>query len=377
MPQIVGSDVTSLRHVNRAGALRCLRRTPDAFLTATTVAQDLELSRPTAARLLTELVESGWAELKLAHTGSAGRPARTFRLQRRHGLVAAIDLGVNNLLVVTADLAGDVVRRSYTPHRHPDSAEAMAEITAAALRQALTEQAAGDAPGYGDLLAVSVSVPATVGRDGALRPWVDSPAWADDELAAALLSRFRADGHPVPELHGSPAAALRAELSRGTLREHEDGVFVLAGDVTGVAPLLDGAPYLGAHGGAGAISGLPGVDWRGATAQVLAATGTTTLDELVAQGLAGHDDAVAALARYARDLAPGLEVLARSFDPAVMVLGGCLAPAGELVLASLRETMAQVLGETAPRLRCAEVDHVDAPALGGLSAALDAVDWGA
>jgi predicted NBD/HSP70 family sugar kinase len=372
VPQIIGSDVSSLRHVNRDGALQRLRRSPDLALTASDVADELGLSRPTAARLLTELSESGWAHLQLAHTGSAGRPARTFTLNRRRRLVAALDLGANNLLAALADLSGTVLRRDYAPHGHPAAAQAMADAAAAALLGLLSEE--GEA--HGGLSAVVVSLPATVDREGRVLPWSDSPAWARPELPALLRERLAGLEGLTLVFEGAPLAAAEAELQHGELCAGEDAVFILAGDITGVAPFIEGRPYRGASGAAGAIGGLPSVDWRAATAAVLATTGTETLDELVASGLAGDTKAVAALSSYAHDLAPGVEVLLRAFDPARLVLGGCLAPARDLVLGPLGAALELTLG-SAPLMVCASVDHVDAPALGGLSTALDHVEWGA
>ncbi|WP_158588229.1 ROK family transcriptional regulator [Galactobacter valiniphilus] len=371
MPQIIGSDVSSLRHVNRDGALQHLRRTPDSVFTASDIADGLGLSRPTAARLLTELSESGWATLELAHSGSAGRPTRTFTINRRRRLVAALDLGANNLLAAVADLSGTVLRRHYAPHGHPGSAELMAQQAAAALLR-LVEEETGP---HGGLSSVVVSLPATVDRDGRILPWSDSPAWATAALPSLLGELLQELPGLRLRFEGVPLAAAEAELQHGELQAGEDAVFVLAGDITGVAPLIEGRPYRGATGAAGAIGGLDSVDWRAATAAVLEETGAQTLDELVASGLAGDSDAAAALSRYAEHLAPGVEVLVRAFDPARLVLGGCLAPAQELVLGPLGAALGRTLGTT-PTMVCASVDHVDAPMLGGLSAALDHVEWG-
>lgn len=372
MSHIVGSDVSSLRHVNRAGALQRLRCAPDAFQTAADVAEPLGLSRPTAARLLTELAESGWAELQLAHTGSAGRPARTFRLNRHYALVAAVDVGANNILVAIADLAGQVVQRSYSPHGHPATALHMSALVASALRQLLSQHTGRD-DAWDSVLALSISLPATVNRQGQIHPQSDSPEWATQELADRLRQGF---SETTVRFDSAPTAALRAELEHGELRNQGDGVFVLAGDITGAAPLVNNTPYLGSGGAAGAIGGLHGVDWRRATDAVLQRTGAQNLDELVSWGLEGRPDSAEALRDYTQDLTSGVEVLVRSFDPAVLVLGGCLAPAGNLVLEPLGAALEQRLGAPPPRVVCARVDHVDAPVLGGLAAALAAVKWG-
>ena len=372
MPHLIGSDVSSLRHVNRDGALQYLRRTPDTAFTASDIADGLGLSRPTAARLLTELSESGWAKLQLAHSGSAGRPTRTFTVNRRRRLVAALDLGANNLLAAVADLSGTVLRRHYAPHGHPATAQAMAEAAAQAVSALLEEETES----HGGLSSVVVSLPATVDRSGRVLPWIDSPTWATDELPAVFGGLLGGFSGLSLHFEGAPLAAAEAELQHGELHAGEDAVFVLAGDITGVAPLVEGRPYRGATGAAGAIGGLDSVDWRAATAAVLSETGAATLDDLVVAGLAGDTDAVAALSCYAHHLAPGVEVLVRAFDPARLVLGGCLAPAQALVLGPLGAALERTLGST-PSMVCASVDHVDAPMLGGVSAALDHVEWGA
>lgn len=412
MPQIIGSDVTSLRHANRAAILGILRRRPFHFHAAAGVAQELGLSRPTAARQLSELADEGWAELRLAHTGNVGRPTRTFRLNPRRHLVAAVDLGANNLLVALADLSGTVVRRRYAPHGHPGSDAAMAGHAANAVRELFDElrgeertagrPAARGATGtYGGIAAVAVSLPATVDAVGGVHAWHDSPAWVTPELPALFAAALPDDvvpgsvepgdaGSPqavTVRFEAAPLAALAAELAQGCLRAAdptgtaaapgpEDAVFVLAGDVTGAAPLVRGRIYRGSRGAAGDVGGLPGVGWREATDRVLGSSGAKNLDELVAWGLEGRDDSVHALRHYATDLAPGLELLVRAYDPSILVLGGCLAPAGELVRRPLAAALHRALGSEVS-LICAEVEHVDAPMLGAVSAALDDVAWGA
>lgn len=371
MSQFIGSDVSSLRHINRAGALQRLRREPEVFHTAADLAAPLGLSRPTVARLLTELVESGWAELRLAHTGAAGRPTRTFRLHRDHARVAAVDAGANNVLVAIADLGGSIVDRSYAPHGHPASAATMAALIRRQLLELLRAAA-----GPQTLASIVISVPAPVDRDGALRPHPDAPAWATPELPELVRGALREWPEATLRFESAPLAALRAEAEDGALDGDEDALFILAGEITGVAAQVNGAPYRGAAGEAGAIAGLPGVDWRGSTTELLEHTGAASLDELVRWALAGRSDAREALPGYARELCAGLEILVRAFDPAVVVLGGCLAPAGDLVLNPLGRALGEALGREAPRLVCARTDHVDAPVLGGLAAALAAVGWG-
>lgn len=205
------------------------------------------------------------------------------------------------------------------------------------------------------------------GRAGVVRTSPNLPTWHD-----VPLERMMGDALGLPVVLDNDAnAAAYAELSVGAAKGAANAVVLTLGTGLGAGIIVDGSVYRGAHGFAGEVG--HAVTARGAAAEPC---GPGSLEERVSAGsivrravelsapgaglrspsvaapttardvgeLAASGDpvAAAALAATGRELAAGLWNLVAVLDPDVIVIGGGVAEAGELLLEPTRKHLASL-----------------------------------
>jgi glucokinase len=272
---------------------------------------------------------------------------------------AGIDVGGTKCLGVVIDEAGEVVRQD----RRPSPNDPVRLIDA--LAELANELAPYDSLGVG--------VPGLVTRSGALRA---APNLGRvNELAVGPLLESRL-GHPVA-VDNDATCGVAAEWLIGAARGFDDAVLVTLGTGIGGGVVAGGRIVRGANGFAGEIGhmvvdpdGPPCVCGRrgcweryasgsGIRRQALEAIEAGRLDSVVeiaggdreavrgehvhAAARAGDPQAMTVFDDFARWVAVGLVNLTNLLDPAVFVLGGGLAEAGDLVLSPARKWFSRLL----------------------------------
>jgi glucokinase len=202
---------------------------------------------------------------------------------------------------------------------------------------------------------------ASVAAVGVILPGIYDPrtgeAWAPNlwgrdfhPLHHALSERVKA---PVAIASDRAGSAL-AEQWLGIARGRNDVVFVAVGTGIGVGIVAGGRPIDGAHGIAGAagwtVVGGPwkpeytergGWETEAAGPAVARRAGMATAEAVVAAARSGDATAVAVLDRTADYLALGVANLIAILDPEMVVLGGGLMQAGDLLLDRIRSQALQ------------------------------------
>jgi predicted NBD/HSP70 family sugar kinase len=301
--------------------------------------------------------------------------------------VLGIDVGANKVLVLVADLAGDVVavERLKT---EPDAALAQVEEAA---RTAL------EAAGITDLKAAAVGTPGIVDpASGRVSLAPQLPGWEGIELRARLEPSL---GCPVT-VDNEVRLSLLAERWRGAAQEIDDAFYVQIGIGIGGGVLFGGEVYRGAAGAAGEIGYLPLFDEeepndglgpfehaaggsafarlarRSASPVLLELAGgdPEAIDAETVFAAAAAGDTVAAeildelLDRLARGIAAAIVVL----DPATVIVGGGISRAGERLRAPLEERIRRLI-PVPPRVMLSQLGD-EAVALGGVRLALQQVE---
>lgn len=320
-------------------------------------------------------------------------------------LVAAVDIGgtkIAGALVGAED--GELYHRVERPTRAQESGkvvrDALAEVVEAL---AATPQWAGV-----ELVGVGSAGPVDTVR-GTVSP-VNIPGWRDFPVVREV--RELAAGRPVV-LTGDGVAMTAAEHWRGAARGFDNALCMVvstgvggglvlggalhpgptgnAGHIGHISVDLDGEPC--ACGGRGCLEGLASgtaiarhalaAGWRpggAASGQATgaasgAASGRVDAAAVAVAARAGDPVALAAFARAGQALAAGIAAAATLVELEVVVIGGGVAQAGELLFGPLRER----LGDYAAlsyvrglRLRPAEL-ATDAGLVGAAAAALRAV----
>lgn len=261
------------------------------------------------------------------------------------------DVGGTKVAAAVVDAAGQVVeklRRGTPSTSYPDLLATIADVAA-------------ELAGRHAVAGVGLAIAGNVRIDGSgvlFSPNI--PALADEPLRDDLVARV---GLPVVVVNDADAAAWAEFRYGGHLAVGEGGddlLMVALGTGLGSGLVLDGHLYRGAHGFAGEAGHLPVVrdgrpcpcGSRGCWERY--ASGTALVQayrdgggdpersgpEVTDAARAGDPVAVAAFTEIGRWLGHGLAGLVAVLDPGVIVVGGGVAEAGELLLAPAREALA-------------------------------------
>lgn len=271
------------------------------------------------------------------------RPDQEGRSRRFIG----VDIGGTKVLAGVLDGSGSVIARLRvdTPPRGEPPSVVEDRIVA------LIEQLSG----AHDVDAVGVGAAGFVDPSGAVA-FAPHLSWHGEPLAKTLASRV---DMPVAVDNDANVTAL-AELHLGAARGRRDIVCVTLGTGIGGAVVLDGKVRRGAHGYAGEFGHMPvqpgGRDcpcgqqgcWEQYCSGTALAAAARALDGAPADvdglgvtraALDGSRWAVAALEEVGTWLGHGLAGVCAALDPELVVVGGGLSDAGDLLLEPARAVL--------------------------------------
>jgi predicted NBD/HSP70 family sugar kinase len=339
-------STSSLRAANLHRVLDVLRgvaheREPDPFsegvFTQAELARVTGLAPATVSNIVRELAGAGLVDTE----AGSGRRGSSVQLARGAGVVAGVDFGHSHVAVGVGDLAGRMLaerRVALDASTAHDKALAMASELLAELSD-----------GMGDLRQVGMGLPAPVNEE-VIRSSAIFPGWEGVNARAAAEETFRA---PVHVENDANLGAL-AEHRRGVGRGHSSSVFVKISSGVGAGIIIGNELFHGAGGTAGEIGHLT-LDEQGplcrcgsrgcleaytSTVNVLAMLAGqlpgTDLEGVVAAAHDGNVSAQRALEDAGLHLGWGLASIVNLLNPEVVVVGGDMARAGELLLESAR-----------------------------------------
>ncbi|WP_425268860.1 ROK family protein [Kitasatospora cheerisanensis] len=369
--RLTGGDSSLLRRINAAVTLRSLR--DGQAVTLTQLVGDTGLSRPTVEGVIEGLLESGLvAEVEHVQESGRqrGRPARWFRFRAEAGHVLGIEIGVHDLRVVLADLAGEVI----TSYAKPVDETTEAEERLTQVRTTVAEVLRKAGVSRDSLWEVAVGTPGIVDREGVVKLGTAMPGWTGLDLGARLRRSFRC---PVVIENDANLAAI-AEHWKGAAVGKGDVVFVMAGLSPGAGSLIGGRLHRGFGGAAGEIGALHLLGRQATPERLLSTTGQPLdpLDEAAVARvlrLAREGDQVAQIAmdRFLGRLVHDVTALVLALDPELVVVGGWAAGL-DGVLEPLRDQLARYTLR-APEVALAALG-TEVVAMGALRVALDHVE---
>ncbi len=263
--------------------------------------------------------------------------------------VVAIDVGGTTLKGAIIERDG----RVGAVTRRPTLAGAGAPAVIDAVLDLLTELGRG-AP---QPLALGLAVPGLVDeRSGVVLNAVNL-GWRDVPIAELARARL---GTPVAVVQDVRAAAL-AEGLLGAARGKRDYLLLTLGTGVGAAVVIAGRPYTGAHGLGGELGHIAVVPdgptcgcGRQGCLETLASAGhisgryhamsghdtePISAEEVARRAAAGEAIAVAVWGEAIQALALALANYATLLDPAMIVIGGGMAAAGDDLFGPLRELL--------------------------------------
>lgn len=366
-----------MREVNRSLVLALVKE--GGPVSRASIARSTTLAKPTVSAIVDELIADGLVrELGPGSTAvSGGRPPILLEFNARSQLVVGAHIGARRTTVAIGDAAGEeIARREFpTPTALTGvapvdalrmvAAEARAAIESTALPTARLAAVGAVLPGLTDFHTGVCLLAPNLG-------WRDVPV--RDILAAEL-------GAPV-YVHNAGQAAAVAENLEGAGGRVGDLALLYAGTGLSAGVLSDGRVFHGVGGTAGEIghNAVPGNEEPcncgkvgcletvasgpaivRAVRRALAAgepSSLATLEtfdarDVTAAARAGDTLAAAAIAEVGAHLGLAASWLINAYNPAVVVVGGGLAPIGDLLLDPLRAAVAR--HALAPALRGVEI----------------------
>lgn len=334
-------STSSLRTANLQRVLDVLRVGNDSgtigAFTQAELARVTGLAPATVSNIVRELVG---ARLVQTEPGS-GRRGSAVRLARSAGLVAGVDFGHSHVAVAVGDLTGTVLAEERRPL---DTGHAYHEGIDLARR--LLAEMTGE---LGEVRRIGLGLPAPV-TNGVVRATAILPGW---EGVAAEAAAEEAFGTPVHVENDANLGAL-AEHRRGVGRGHDTSVFVKISSGVGAGIIIDNKLFHGSTGSAGEIGHLTLDDQGplcrcGSRGCLEAYTSVGNVQAMMADQLPGADfDDIVEAARTGNvsaqrtledaglHLGWGLASIVNLINPAVVVVGGDMARAGDLLLESAR-----------------------------------------
>jgi glucokinase len=277
-------------------------------------------------------------------------------------VVIALDVGGTGIKCALVDPGGAVQHSE----RHATGAERGGDAVVATILEVADGLAATARAKSYEPRAVGIVVPGVIDEDAGIAIWAANIGFRDVPLKRLVQERL---GLPTAIGHDVRAGGL-AEARLGAGQGHRHVFFMAIGTGIAAASIVDGQAFTGAHGAAGEIGHIVvrpngpacGCGQRGCLEAVASAaavgrrylerTGEPASAADVAARAAGDPVAAAVWQETIDALADGLLTGIALFDPAIVVLGGGLAEAGEALLQPLREALhARVTFHREPELR--------------------------
>ncbi|MET9790594.1 ROK family transcriptional regulator [Streptomyces canus] len=366
-----GMNQSAVRRVNTSVILRALAVSAGPRK-LTELAEQTGLSRRTIELILDSLVEAGWvAELdRVPNSGCAGRPARRYELRAEHALLAAVRVTTVDVSAVVADVRGHILGRAHRPLRaYKDPCTTLDDAAELVL------EALDDAGGSVDRLrAGAIAGGGAIDDEGVVRRLVHTTRWEGVHLPEELSRRV-----PVPWFadNDTNLGAL-AERWRGVAADHDNVVWAMLGNRTGLGILIRGAVHRGLDGAAGEIVEARSMPAGSVEDRPVAAL-TSPLPAQRALALArfeaarnGDAASLAEVDEFVENIASILTTLSWTVAPSLIVLGGGLEDAADVLLPRVRDALRDAR-TPAVELRATALGH-DAPLIGAVKLALDRMD---
>ncbi|MEA2168702.1 MAG: hypothetical protein QOF76_2002 [Solirubrobacteraceae bacterium] len=342
----------SLRELNRLRVVDELRVRGSA--SRAEIARCTGLSRTTVSTIVNDLVARGFVrELgdDNATRGSQGRPPTMLVLDGTAGAAVGVDFDHDKVRVAVSDLSravlAEAVETADVDHDSGQSMDLAKQLIERSLAEAKVEA--------GRVLGVGVAIAGPVdAAHGALHRSPILPGWDGVDLAAELSERV---GFPVYVDNDANLGAL-AEVTLGAGRNARHAAYLQISGGIGAGLIIDGRPFRGAFGAAGEIGHFV-VDESGvicrcgnrgcletvasgpALIRLLAESRGTelTVPEIIALAHDGDLGCRRAIADAGRHVGRAVGALCNLFNPEMIVVGGDLSAAGELLLGPLRESV--------------------------------------
>ena len=338
-------DRQVMRAHNRAVVLDVVRRSGP--LARTDVARRTALAKPTVSAIVDELLADGLVhEVGIGKsTAAGGRPPTYLDFDARREAYVGVHVGVYDTAVAVADGRGTVVAQRSRP-------SAIGSPTKDALAKAQVRKKV--------VRHATVVVPGLVDRASGVCTLAPNLEWRDVPITQSFGDALEV---PVSAWNSTQASAF-AEARQGVALDAGTFVWLYVGSGVGSAIVQDGKLVTGTRGFAGEIghcrvaddgprchcgkhgclevyTSADAIARHARDAGVPSRARTPRLTDVIRAASEGHAGARRVLEDAGHMLGLGVSYLVSILNPELVVVGGEVAPAGELLLEPLRGALAQ------------------------------------
>ena len=203
---------------------------------------DLTRTTGLAAGTVSSIVRELAAAAVVDTVAGSGRRGTTVRLARGAGLVAGVDFGHSHVVVAVGDMAGQILAEARRPidpgHDHDEGLDRAGELLDGLLE--------GLGAGTDELRNIGLGLPAPISDEVVMSSAI-LPGWVGVNARSAAAERF---GRDVQIDNDANLGAL-AEHRHGAGRGHADMVFVKVSSGVGAGLIIDNTLFRGSAGTAG------------------------------------------------------------------------------------------------------------------------------
>jgi predicted NBD/HSP70 family sugar kinase len=348
---IVVNEPFSLRDEGRRRVLQALH--DNGACSRTELIRLTRLSRSTVSSLVAELVTRGVVEEHPRSSPadglrSIGRPAVVVSMAPHAGYAIGVDIGHEHVRVAVCGLLGDIVAESEARREVDLAPHETLDLAADQVRQALAEHDIDPAVVIG--LGLDIAAPVHTGS-GRIEASGIMPGWVGVNPAEEMRARTGLDVHVIND---ADAGAL-GEHTYGAARGVDDLLYVRLSAGIGAAVIAGRQPLRGSTGLAGELGHVHAIENgticrcgnRGcletvasppAIAHLLSQSWhrPVTSQELMQLVYDGDPGACRAVEDAASHVGLAIAAAVNVLNPQLVVIGGDLAPAGELLLHPIR-----------------------------------------
>lgn len=358
MRKLSSPGVRGIREANLSRTVRLIHQT--GSISRAAIGRETGLSATTVSLLVKALLESGIVQESGTGQSSGGRPPILLEFDYSYRYLLGLDMGATHLTAVLMDLAGDVLAHRAQRFDVAHDPAGTVEIALTLVEEIMFE--ADRSPD--DLLGMGIAIPAPLEGEGLDRPSQQIlPAWEGFDLTGALSEAISL---PLYVENDANAGAI-AEKWWGKGAEYDNLAYIKLGTGVGSGLIANGDIYRGDGGTAGEIGHVP-IDlngplcrcgkrgclesYVGAPALVSrvrqqrreapreeAPVELDTIEAIIEAAHAGDDQCREVLEQAGRFLGVGISNLLNLLNPGLIVLGGELAEAGDLILDSVGTTI--------------------------------------
>lgn len=234
------ATVTSLRHHNRAAALRFILRERET--TRADLARSCGLSVASAANIAAELIDDGLVVENGSMASRGGRPIAVLSPNADGAYAIGVDVGERGVAVELFDLSLQMVDREFRGGQRQESPDDIQRD----LREAIDALRTRNSERWGRVLGIGLGLPGVVEESatGEQTLYAQSLGWDPQPIPAGLDDLL-----PVFADNGAKTQA-RAELWYGAARGIDHALVALLGRGVGLGVIAGGELYRGAYSGA-------------------------------------------------------------------------------------------------------------------------------